>query len=85
MTGWRELLHDYMRWYNEDMVSTLKGLKVAVTAINSDKEKTNIAAFKELVPSFQAKIVPGGGHVIMWDDPQMFNQLLEESIQEFVN
>jgi pimeloyl-ACP methyl ester carboxylesterase len=85
MTGWRELLHDYMRWYNEDMVTTLKGLKVAVTAINSDKEKTNIAAFKELVPSFQAKIVPGVGHVIMWDDPQMFNQLLEESIQEFVN
>jgi pimeloyl-ACP methyl ester carboxylesterase len=41
-------------------------------------------AFRKYVPSFKANIITGSGHVIMWDAPDEFNRLLEESIQEFM-
>lgn len=83
--GWRETLNDYLRWHNEDMTTSLQKCQVPVTAINSDMEPTNVEAFKKLVSSYQAKIVPDVGHVIMWDAPEEFNRLLEESIQEFIS
>jgi pimeloyl-ACP methyl ester carboxylesterase len=83
--GWRESLLDYLRWHNEDMTKALQKCQVPVMAINSDMEPTNVEAFKKLVPSYHAKIVPDVGHVIMWDAPEEFNRLLEESIQEFIS
>ena len=83
-TGWRESLNDFLRWSNEDMTESLKKCQVPIIAINSDMEPTNIEAFRKLVPSFQARIVPDVGHVIMWDAPDQFNDLLEDSIQEFI-
>jgi len=84
-TGYRESLDAYFKWINEDCMRTLKLIKAPVIAINSDSEPTNIDAFRKYVPSFQAKIIPGVGHVIFWDNPDEFNRLLEESIQEFIN
>ena len=83
--GWRESLRDYLRWHNEDITPSLQKCQVPVMAINSDMEPTHVEAFKKLVPSYQAKIVPDVGHVIMWDAPEEFNRLLEESIQEFIS
>ena len=83
--GWRESLNDFLRWHNEDITTSLQKCQAPVTAINSDMQPTNVEAFRKLVPSFQAKIVPDVGHVIMWDAPEEFNQLLEESIQAFTN
>jgi pimeloyl-ACP methyl ester carboxylesterase len=83
--GWRESLRDYFRWHNEDITTSLQQCQVPVIAINSDSEPTNVEAFQKYVPSFQAKVVPDVGHVIMWDAPEEFNRLLEESIQEFVS
>jgi pimeloyl-ACP methyl ester carboxylesterase len=83
-TGYRESLNSYFKWINEDCTETLKLIKAPVTAINSDAEPTNIDAFKKYVPSFQAKIIPGVGHVVFWDNSDEFNRLLEESIQKFI-
>jgi len=83
--GWRESLNNTLRWYNEDCIVSLKKVSVPVTAINSDRQPTNVDAFREYVPSFQARIIPGAGHVVMWDAPEEFNRLLEESIREFIN
>jgi pimeloyl-ACP methyl ester carboxylesterase len=83
--GWRESLRGYFRWHNEDITAALQQCQVPVIAINSDSEPTNVEAFQEYVPSFQAKIVADVGHVIMWDAPEEFNRLLEESVQEFVS
>jgi pimeloyl-ACP methyl ester carboxylesterase len=83
-TGYLESLDSYFKWINEDCTETLKLIKAPVTAINSDSEPTNIDAFRKYVPSFQAKIIPGVGHVVFWDKPDEFNRLLEESIQEFI-
>lgn len=83
--GWRESLHDYMRWYNEDCAESLSQIQGPVNAINTDQEPTNVEAFRQYVPTFQAKIIPNVGHVLMWDATDEFNRLLEESIQEFLN
>ena len=55
-----------------------------VVSINSDIEPTNVEAFRKYVPTYKARIITGVGHVLMWDAPEEFNRLLEESIQEFV-
>jgi len=83
--GWKESLDDLLRWHNEDRIESLKKVRVPITSINSDMEPTNVEAFKKYVPSFQVKIVPDAAHLVMWDNPEEFNRLLEESVQGFVN
>jgi pimeloyl-ACP methyl ester carboxylesterase len=83
MTGFRESLSEYFKWLNEDCFETLKKVKAPVIAINSDSEPTNIDAFRKYVPSFQAKIIPGVGHIVFWDTPEEFERLIEAGIQEF--
>ena len=82
--GWNESLHGYIKWINEDLKESVKQLKVPVTAINSNMEPTNVEAWMKYVPSFQAKIMTDVGHLVFWDNPEEFNRLLEETIQEFI-
>jgi pimeloyl-ACP methyl ester carboxylesterase len=82
--GFKESLDSFFQWCNEDCIETLKLIKAPVTAINSDSEPTNVEAFRKYVPSFQAKIITGVGHVLFWEAPDQFNRLLEEGIQEFI-
>jgi len=83
IVGWRESLNDVFRWENEDFVTSLKKIKRPIISINSSQPATNVEAFKNIVPSFYAKIIPDTGHVVFWDDPVMFNNFLEESVQDF--
>jgi pimeloyl-ACP methyl ester carboxylesterase len=83
--GWRESLNDLFRWVNDDCVKSLINSQAPIIAINSNQKPTNVEAFRKYVPSFKAKIIPDVGHVVMWDAPEEFNRLLEESIQEFIN
>ena len=80
--GWRESLLDSKRWHNEDCIKSISQLQVPIIAINSEYPPTEVETFRKYVPSFQAKIVADAGHVVMWDAPEEFNRLLEESIQE---
>jgi pimeloyl-ACP methyl ester carboxylesterase len=83
--GWTESLRNTLGWQNEKCGAALSKITVPVRAINSDNEPTNVEAFRRYVPSFQASIIPGTGHVIMWDAPESFNQQLEADIQEFIS
>jgi len=82
--GWSESLKDFFRWYNEDCIDSLEKIQSPLISINSDQPPTDVEALKEYVPSYEAKIIPGVGHVVFWDAPDEFNRLLEEAIQEFV-
>lgn len=84
MTGWLESLQDLFRWTNEDCKVLLPKVKAPIVAINSNQVPTDVDAFKALVPTFKAKIIPDVGHVVMWDATDEFNRLLEETIQEFL-
>jgi pimeloyl-ACP methyl ester carboxylesterase len=83
--GWKESINDAFRWQNEDCIESLKKIRVPIISISSDMEPTNVEAFRKYVPSYELKIIPDVAHVVMWDNPEEFNRLLEESIQEFVN
>ncbi|MBN2213695.1 MAG: alpha/beta hydrolase [Bacteroidales bacterium] len=82
--GWKESLQEYFDWINENLTESLNQLKVPVVSINSDMEPTNVETWKKLIPSYQAKIMTDVGHLVFWDNPEEFNRLLEETLQEFV-
>lgn len=69
---------------NNELIQVLKEVKAPITCINSYRYQTNIETNRRYVPSFDAKFMPGVGHFNMIEDPQTFNLLLEETIQEFV-
>ena len=83
--GWRESLNDFFRWVNDDFAESLTKIQAPIIAINTEQKPTNVEAFRKYVPSFKAKIIPDAGHAVMWDAPEEFDRLLEESIQEFIN
>ncbi len=83
--GWQESLRAYMHWVNNNCTESLKLLKVPLAAINSDMQATKVEAFRNYVPSFQANIMTDVGHLVFWDNPEEFNRLLEECIQNFLN
>jgi len=69
---------------NNEIIQVLKEVKAPITCINSDKEPTNVETNQHYAPSFKAVIMSGVGHFNMMEDPETFNRLLEETIQEFV-
>ncbi len=83
--GWGESINEFFRWRNENCVESLTKIESPIIAINSDQKPTNVEAFMKYVPSYKARIIPDVGHVVMWDAPEEFNRLLEESIREFMN
>ena len=84
-TGWRESLLGALNWLNEDCTASISSVRAPIIAINSDLRPTDVEAFRKYAPSFEAKIIPGTGHLLMWDAPDQFNRLLEESVREFGN
>ncbi|MDH3648882.1 MAG: alpha/beta hydrolase [Saprospiraceae bacterium] len=83
--GWRESLAGLMKWQNEQCTHSIQALTAPIIAINSDIQPTNVEAFRKYAPTYKAKIVEDVGHLIMWDNPEKFDQLVEESIQEFMS
>jgi pimeloyl-ACP methyl ester carboxylesterase len=83
--GWKRSLDAYFTWLNENCTESLTQIKAPVIAINSDMQPTKVEVFRKYSPSFQAKIVHDVGHVVFWDNPEEFNRLLQESVQEFVD
>ncbi len=80
--GWEDSLLEALKWLNEDCTAAISRVQAPIISINSDFRPTNVEAFRKYAPSFQARIVPDTGHLVMWDAPDEFNRLLEESIQE---
>lgn len=82
--GWSESLKDFFRYRNEKCLDAIQQVKVPIISINSDQFKTNVEAFKKHTVSYNAKIIRDSFHVVFWEKPEEFNQLLEESVQEFI-
>ena len=72
--------------YNMDnrLTRILQELKAPIVFINSDSQPTEVEINRRYLPSFNAKVVPGVGHFVMLERPEIFNGLLEESIQDFI-
>ena len=83
-SAWQEILAANYRWVNEDCLESLEEIEVPIIAINADYIPTATEVYRKYVPSFEAKILSGSGHVIMWEIADEFNRTLEESILELL-
>ena len=82
--GWKESLEGAIRWNNAKLKSSLQNIRVPFRGIYSDKEPFEMDSIKAYVPSFKGEIVANTGHLVFWDDPEGFNTLLENDINEFM-
>lgn len=60
----------------------LTAMDIPVYAVNADLWPTNEAYNRSVVPDFNVRYMPGYGHFIMLENPEMFNQLLHETIRD---
>jgi len=77
-------LEGYIDFQNNEIIRVLQEVQAPIVCINSDKYPTNVETNQRYAPSFQAKIMSGVGHFNMIEDPETFNRVLEETVQEFV-
>jgi pimeloyl-ACP methyl ester carboxylesterase len=70
-------------WKNE-LLQVVQEVQVPLTCINADMNPTNVEGNRHYAPSFKAKIMSEVGHFVMMENPETFNRLLEETIQEFM-
>jgi pimeloyl-ACP methyl ester carboxylesterase len=76
-------LEGYFDFQNNEKIGVLQEVQVPITCIPSDKYPTNVETNQRYAPSYQAKIMSGVGHFNMMEDPETFNRLLDETVQEF--
>lgn len=60
----------------------LTAMNIPVYAVNADLWPTNEAYNRSVVPDFNVRYMPGYGHFIMLENPEMFNKLLHETIRD---
>ena len=77
-------LEGYIDFQNNEIIRVLQEVKAPMTCINADTYPTDVETNQHHSPAFKAKIMSGVGHFNMMEDPETFNRLLEETIQEFV-
>jgi pimeloyl-ACP methyl ester carboxylesterase len=77
-------LNSWEHMFHYDLPNAMDEVKAHIRCINSDKFPNNIEAGKRHAASFEVKFIKGWGHFIMMEDPQTFNKLLEETIQELL-
>jgi pimeloyl-ACP methyl ester carboxylesterase len=70
-------------WVNNDLINAVREAKAPMTCINSDTNPTKAEINRRYVPGFKAKIMSGVGHFNMIEAPDLFNNLLEETVKEF--
>lgn len=65
-----------------DRKEALKHVRKSIYCINSDMRPINIEAGRRHALAFEVKLMSGVGHFVMLEDPQNFNQLLTETVNE---
>lgn len=68
--------------YSTRMETILKTIDLPFYAVSSDLYPTNAEDNRKYVKSFEARIMEGYGHFLMMENPELFNRLLEETINE---
>lgn len=68
--------------FRYDAAPALKEVKVPIRAINADLVPTLLEVNRKYAPQFDAVIVKGSGHYPMLEQPERFNELLAEIIQQ---
>ena len=68
--------------FEYDFTEPLKEITVPIMAIDSDLgEPVNEARIRKVLPKFRAVIIPGVGHFLMMENPQVFNAALATELE----
>jgi pimeloyl-ACP methyl ester carboxylesterase len=65
-----------------DAREALAHVRKPIYCINSDMRVTNVEAGRRYAVSFEVKLMSGVGHFVMLEDPEVFNGMLTETINE---
>ena len=79
---WWPILQNTIEWINQ-CKTELPQIQTPIISINSDQVSTNVSLLQQYAPVFKVKIIPNTGHLLSWEEPDKFNQTLEETIAEF--
>jgi pimeloyl-ACP methyl ester carboxylesterase len=71
--------------FKDNAVSALKEFDAPIISINCDHYPVQVESNKKQVKFYELKIMKGVGHFVMLENPQEFNRLLQESVNELVN
>jgi sigma-B regulation protein RsbQ len=69
-------------FYRTDIRPQAAALQLPVRAINSDMRPTNAAVNRKYFKNFDFKVLAGVGHYPMLEKPELFNKLLQETLEE---
>jgi pimeloyl-ACP methyl ester carboxylesterase len=72
---------EYSFNYSRQIAKTLQELRMPVVALNADYHPTDTVSMKRY--GVDVVIVPGLGHFLMMENPERFNQVLEEVLKKF--
>jgi pimeloyl-ACP methyl ester carboxylesterase len=70
--------------YANGVEEILKTLQIPIYAVSSDLYPTDVEGNRKHAKSFDVKIMKGVGHFLMMENPEMFNRLLGETVDEIV-
>lgn len=68
--------------YQYNSLRAVSELQPRIISINGQKFRVKEAENTKLLPSFTVKLIPGAGHFLMIENPERFNELLQEAIDE---
>lgn len=77
------LLAALEEFYKYDFTQALHEVRAPIRCINSDKSHSDVEAGQRHTLSFKVVLMSGVGHFVMMEDPETFNRLLEEIVNEF--
>jgi len=77
-------LASFRSLFKFDESANFDKINLPVRFINSEKFPTNVDAAKRHIKNFDLKIIKGTGHFPMLEKPEVFNNVLEETINELL-
>lgn len=75
-------LASFRSLFRFDESTNFDKINIPVRFINSDKFPTNVEAAKRHIKDFDIKIINGVGHFPMFEKPEEFSKLLQETLME---
>jgi pimeloyl-ACP methyl ester carboxylesterase len=71
--------------YSTRLEAILKTIDLPFYAVSADLYPTNVEDNLNYVKSFDVKIMEGYGHFLMMENPELFNRLLGETLDEIIS
>lgn len=81
--GWEASLREVLRYMSSDLRDCLAAVSVPVCCINAGNAP-NLEAARKYHPGITVKTISDTGHLVFWEEPDQFNQLLEETVEDFI-